>query len=304
MSIIEARDLVKRYGSFTAVDGIGFSVDSRECFGFLGANGAGKSSTMRMIACVSPVTDGELSVNGKDVKREGRTIRGVLGVVPQDENLDHDLSVLQNLLVYGRYFDLPARERWTRAQEALEFMELADRASAPIDTLSGGMKRRLLIARALINRPEVLILDEPTTGLDPHARHLVWQRLRLLKTQGTTTVLSTHYMDEAAHLCDRLVIMDHGHILAVGAPRDLIAEHASAEVVELRVAPWDKEQAAAAARRTAGVVFDTGDSLLLFDLNGHSLDLDLDPDHTTVIRRRANLEDVFLRLTGRGLSGE
>ena len=281
-------------------------MESRECFGFLGANGAGKSSTMRMVSCVSPVTQGELLVDGLDVRTDGRQIKATLGVVPQEENLDQDLSVLGNLLVYARYYDLPRQEALRRAQEALEFMELANRARSPIDTLSGGMKRRLLIARALINRPRLLILDEPATGLDPHARHLVWQRLRLLKSQGTTMVLSTHYMDEASHLCDRVAVMDKGRILATGTPRELISQHASEEVVELRLAPWDKEKALASLQGKASTIADAGDALLLFGVDGRSLDMDmgLDPEHTSVIRRRPNLEDVFIRLTDRGLDSE
>ena len=304
MSVIQARGLIKRFGDLTAVADIDFSVEVGECFGFLGANGAGKTSTMRMIACVSPVTGGELLVGGLDVMTEGRAIKAILGVVPQEDTLDEDLGVLGNLLTHARYFDLPKEERHSRAWEALEFMGLAGRAGSPIDTLSGGMKRRLLIARALLNRPQVLILDEPTTGLDPQARHLVWQRLRVLKSQGTTMVLSTHYMDEAAHLCDRLIIMGNGRVLAAGAPGELISDHAGDDVVELRLAPWDKEKALSALREKTEAIADAGDALVLFGLNGRPLDLDLDPDHAAVIHRRGNLEDVFLRLTGKGLEDE
>lgn len=304
MAVIQAKGLTKKYGTVIAVDSIDFDVQREECFGFLGSNGAGKSTTMRMAATTSPVTYGDLHVLGLDVKRNGRAIRARLGVVPQDDNLDEDLNVLQNLLTYGRYFGLGRTETRSRAIEALEFMELTDRANFAIDTLSGGLKRRLLIARALMNHPSVLILDEPTTGLDPHARHLVWQRLRSLKSQGTTMVLSTHYMDEAAMLCDRLAIMDQGHILTLGTPAEIIARHSSPMIVELRVALWEKTTAINALMGKVGDVADAGDALLLFDLNDDPLDLKLDPEHTVVIRRRPNLEDVFIRLTGRGLNNE
>lgn len=299
--IIQAERLVKRYGEFTAVDGIDFSVEPQECFGLLGPNGAGKSSTIRMISCVSPVTSGRLLVEGRDVMREPRAIKATLGVVPQEENLDDDLDVLKNLLIYSRYFDIPKEEARRRADEVMGIMELTEKRDAAIDTLSGGMKRRLLIARALLNRPRVLILDEPTTGLDPHARHLVWQRLHQLKIQGATMVLTTHYMEEAANLCDRLAIMDKGRILAAGTPRQLIERHVGREVVELRVAPWEKESAMAAIGGKAAKFADGGDSILLFDADGRLPELGIDEAKANIIRRRANLEDVFLLLTGRGL---
>lgn len=302
--VIQATGLVKRYGELTAVAGIDFQVLAQECFGFLGANGAGKSSTLKMISCISPVTEGELLVGGRSVKREGRAIKETLGVVPQEENLDEDLSVVGNLLVYARYFDIPSQERRPRALEALEFMGLGERAGSRLDTLSGGMKRRLLIARALINRPRLLVLDEPTTGLDPQARHLVWQRLRVLKSQGTTMVLSTHYMEEATHLCDRLVIMERGRILAAGTPRELVASHATEEVVELRLAPWDKERVLPYLRRRGVVVADAGDALLLFGVDGHLPLEELGLESAAVVRRQPHLEDVFFRLTGRGLEAE
>lgn len=301
MSIIKAEGLVKRYGALTAVAGITFQIESHECFGFLGSNGAGKTSTMRMIACVSPITEGRLEIDGLDAAARGPDIRATLGVVPQEDNLDEDVNVLQNLTMYARYFDIPKAERATRAMEALEYLELADRAHSRIDTLSGGMKRRLLIARGLLNRPKVLILDEPTTGLDPHARHLVWQRIRVLQARGTTMVLSTHHMEEAALLCNRVAIMDEGRILASGTPKAVIADNTSKEVVELRLAPWDKEKALAQLAGRVGAIADAGDALLLFDADSHPLDLGLDPEHTTIIRRRPNLEDVFLRLTRKGL---
>ena len=232
--LVEAHALTKEFGGFVAVDGIDFAIRPGEAFGFLGPNGAGKSSTMRMIGCVSPVTSGELRVLGLDPKDDGPTIRGRIGVVPQEDNHDTELTVWDNLLIYGRYFDLPRPLIKERAEELLDFVQLTDRRDSKVDPLSGGMKRRLTIARALINQPELLLLDEPTTGLDPQARHLVWERLYRLKQTGTTLVLTTHYMDEAEQLCDRLVIMDRGRIVAEGAPRNLIAEHATREVVEVR----------------------------------------------------------------------
>ena len=303
-TVIQAQRLVKRYGDLTAVAGIDFEVRGQECFGFLGANGAGKSSTMKMISCTSPVTEGELLVRGQSVRTEGRAIKEALGVVPQEENLDEDLGVLGNLLTYARYFSIPPAERRRRAMEALDFMGLAERAPSRIDTLSGGMKRRLLIARALLNRPALLVLDEPTTGLDPQARHLVWQRLRVLKSQGTTLILSTHHMEEATHLCDRLVIMEKGHILAMGTPRELVASHASEEVVELRLAPWDKEQVLPELRRRGIAFADAGDALLLFGVDGQLPLAEWRLESAVVVRRPPHLEDVFFRLTGRGLEAE
>ena len=302
--VIEAKGLVKRYGEFTAVDGIDFAVEEGECFGLLGSNGAGKTSTIRMIGCVSPVSEGELRVAGHNVSTEGRAIKALLGVVPQEDNLDEDLDVLQNLLVHARYFGISSDEARRRASEALEFMELTDRARSPIDELSGGMRRRLLIARALINRPRVLVLDEPTTGLDPHGRHLVWERLHLLKSQGTTMVLSTHAMDEATHLCDRLAIMEEGRILAHGPPRELVASHFGEEVVEVRVAPWEKEKALAMVAGRVEHVADHGDALVLIGADGHVPDLVRGLESAVVVRRPPNLEDVFLVLTGKGLSSE
>ena len=221
--LIQARNLVKRFDDFVAVDGIDFDLQRGEAFGFLGPNGAGKTSTMRMIGCVSPVTDGTLSVLGLDPARDGSKIRARLGVVPQQDTLDMELTVRENIVIYGRYFGLPRKELGARADELLDFVELTERANDKVEPLSGGMKRRLTIARSLVNEPEVLLLDEPTTGLDPQARHVVWDRLYRLKRQGVTLLLTTHYMDEAEQLCDRLVVMDRGKIVAEGSPRDLIA---------------------------------------------------------------------------------
>src|SRR6202789_2632464 len=242
--LVRARGLTKRFGSFTAVDGIDFDLYRGEAFGFLGPNGAGKSSTMRMIGCVSPPTSGELRIFGTDPVRDGSAIRARLGVVPQDDTLDVELTVRENLLVYGRYFGLPRRVIRERTAELLEFVQLADRANSKVDPLSGGLKRRLTIARSLINDPEILILDEPTTGLDPQARHVVWDRLFRLKQRGITLILTTHYMDEAEQLCDRLVVMDHGRIAAEGSPRELITRYATPGILELRLAPDEQEAAA------------------------------------------------------------
>src|ERR1700677_186164 len=235
--LVRARGLTKRFGTFTAVDGIDFDLYRGEAFGFLGPNGAGKSATMGMIGCVSPPTSGELSILGRDPVRDGSAIRARLGVVPQDDTLDMELTVRENLLVSGRYFGLPRRVIRERTAELLEFVQLADRANSKVDPLSGGLKRRLTIARSLINDPEILILDEPTTGLDPQARHVVWDRLFRLKHRGVTLILTTHYMDEAEQLCDRLVVMDHGKIAAEGSPRELIERYCSPEVLELRFDP-------------------------------------------------------------------
>ena len=243
---IEAAGLVKRFGEFTAVDGIDVEVHRGEAFGFLGPNGAGKSSTMRMIGCTSPVTAGALRVLGLDPATHGRQIRARLGVVPQADQLDNELTVEENLVIYGRYFDIPRAECRRRAAELLEFVQLTERATSKVEPLSGGMKRRLTIARSLINEPELLLLDEPTTGLDPQARHVLWDRLYRLKQQGVTLVLTTHYMDEAEQLCDRLVVMDKGRIVAEGSPRQLIEAHSTREVLELRFAAGTNEAAAPA----------------------------------------------------------
>jgi len=304
--LIEARGLTKRFGATAVVDAIDFRVEPGEAFGFLGPNGAGKSSTMRMIGCVSPVSDGELSVLGMDPRRDGARIRARLGVVPQEDNLDIELTVWDNLLIYGRYFDLPRAVIRERAEELLDFAKLRDRRDDRVDPLSGGMKRRLTIARALINQPELLLLDEPTTGLDPQARHLLWDRLYRLKQEGVTLVLTTHYMDEAEQLCDRLVIMDRGRIVAEGSPRDLIARHSTREVVELRFGvAGDRERLFgrldAAGERTEVLA----DRVLVYTPDGDAtagrLDEDPELDLASVLVRRSTLEDVFLILTGRSL---
>jgi lipooligosaccharide transport system ATP-binding protein len=306
--LIVGKGLTKQFGSFVAVDGIEFHVEPGEAFGFLGPNGAGKTSTMRMIGCVSPVTGGHLEVFGLDAREHGPEIRGRLGSVPQEDSLDTELTVYDNLLIYGRYFDLPRVEIRRRADELLEFMHLTDRRNDRVDPLSGGMKRRLTIARALVNQPELLLLDEPTTGLDPQARHLLWERFYQLKRQGVTMVLTTHYMDEAEQLCDRLVIMDGGHIVAEGSPRELIERHSTREVVELRFPHGEARDAAvpkveAAAARIEAlpdrvlVYTDDGDSV-------HGLVAEHELEVESVYARRSTLEDVFLILTGRSLLEE
>ncbi len=300
-AIIEARGVVKRYKGFTAVAGVDFSVQAQECFGFLGPNGAGKTTLMRMITCVYPLSEGVLLVDNRDVMKEPRAIKAVLGVVPQEENLDPDLTVLQNLLVYARYFDIPKEVARRRALELLELFQLLDRQRSRIDTLSGGMKRRLLIARALINEPKILILDEPTAGLDPQARHLVWQKIRYLKGQGVTMILSTHNMEEAAHLCDRLVIMDQGRILVEDRPVNLIRQYVGQEVLELRLDTVGKSHVLRQLQSYNVSIEDVGDTLYVFSNDGGLLPQQLIIEGGDVVRRQATLEDVFLRLTGREL---
>jgi lipooligosaccharide transport system ATP-binding protein len=303
--MISARGLTKVFDGQEAVAGIDVEVQPGEFFGFLGPNGAGKSSTMRMIACVSPSTGGELQVLGLDPVADGPEIRSRLGVVPQEDNLDLELSVWDNLIIYGRYFGIPRSVLKERAAALLEFVQLTDRASGKVDPLSGGMKRRLTIARALMNDPELILLDEPTTGLDPQARHLVWQRLFQLKTQGVTIVLTTHYMDEAEQLCDRLVIMDEGKIVAEGSPRSLIERYAPREVVELRF-PDEHDRAAAleTIERHGGRIEALAERILIYtdDGDAHVDRLAADGVRTDrVLVRRSSLEDVFLILTGRTL---
>jgi len=303
-SLIHARGLTKRFGEFTAVDAIDFDVAPGESFGFLGPNGAGKTSTMRMIGCVSPISDGQLRVMGMDPTTQGQQIRARLGVVPQQDTLDTELTVRENLLIYGRYFGLSRAEVARRAEELLDFAQLTERGGDQVEPLSGGMKRRLTIARSLINEPDVLLLDEPTTGLDPQARHLLWDRLYRLKQRGVTLVLTTHYMDEAEQLCDRLVVMDKAKIVAEGSPRSLIEQYSTKEVTELRFAPGVAEtldgQLEGLAERTEHLP----DRVLLYTDDGEAAavavhERGLRPE--AVLVRRSSLEDVFLRLTGRSL---
>ena len=301
-SMIHARDLVKRFGELVAVDGIDLDVKRGEAFGFLGPNGAGKSSTMRMIGCVSPVTSGTLRILGLDPITHGPAIRARLGVVPQQDTLDTELTVRENVLIYGRYFGLSRRELRPKIEELLDFVQLTERAADKVEPLSGGMKRRLTIARSLVNDPELLLLDEPTTGLDPQARHVVWDRLFRLKQRGVTLVLTTHYMDEAEQLCDRLVVMDHGRIVAEGSPRQLIEQFSTREVVEVRfedVRPQNGALADAGHR-----VEELPDRTLIYTADGDATASVIAerglPPHSTLIRR-STLEDVFLHLTGRTL---
>ncbi|WP_129339542.1 ABC transporter ATP-binding protein [Cellulomonas endophytica] len=299
-----ARGLTKRFGETTAVDGIDLEVAPGESFGLLGPNGAGKSTTMRMIGAVSSRSGGDLRVLGLDPDTHGPEIRSQLGVVPQEDNLDTELRARENLVVYGRYFGLSRRVCAERAAELLAFAQLEDKAEAKVDSLSGGMKRRLTIARALINEPRVLMLDEPTTGLDPQARHVLWDRLFRLKERGTTLVLTTHHMDEAEQLCDRLVVVDHGRIMAEGSPAELIRRWSTREVVELRFGSDRNAEAALRLDGLADRVEVLPDRVLLYTDDGEALlarvaDRGLHP--TTSLVRRSSLEDVFLRLTGRSL---
>ena len=303
--LVVARRLTKRFAAFTAVDGVDFEVRAGEAFGFLGPNGAGKTSTMRMIGCASPVSEGELRVLGRDPRTQASEIKARLGVVPQLDNLDAELTVRENLLMYARYFDIPHRIAATRAEELLAFVQLSDRADSEVEPLSGGMKRRLTIARGLINEPEMLLLDEPTTGLDPQARHLIWDRLYRLKQRGTALILTTHYMDEAEQLCDRVVIMDKAKIVAEGSPRTLIDRHVSHEVLELRF----RDAASARLDGRLGECADRmeylQDRVLLYTQDGESAlervrALGIEADSALV--RRSGLEDVFLHITGRSLN--
>jgi lipooligosaccharide transport system ATP-binding protein len=302
--MVRARGLRKSFGDFEAVRGIDVEVRPGEAFGFLGPNGAGKSSTMRMIAAVSPPSAGELSILGMDPQTDGPAIRARLGVCPQEDSLDTELNVRENLIVYGRYFGTPKADVVARADELLEFVSLTDKAKAKVEDLSGGMKRRLTIARSLINNPDLLLLDEPTTGLDPQARHVLWDQLFRLKRQGVTLVLTTHYMDEAEQLCDRLVVMDGGRIAAEGSPLELIREHSTREVAELRFGVGEHEELAIAVADLADRVEVLPDRLLLYTHDGEEAlakvhERGLAP--AAVLVRRSTLEDVFLRLTGRTL---
>jgi lipooligosaccharide transport system ATP-binding protein len=308
LPLVHARGLIKRFGDLVAVDGIDFDVRSGEAFGFLGPNGAGKTSTMRMVGCVSPPSGGTLRILGLDPDRDGQAIRARLGVVPQQDTLDMELTVRENIIIYGRYFGLPRTQLRARADELLDFVQLTDRGDSRVEPLSGGMKRRLTIARSLVNDPDVLLLDEPTTGLDPQARHTVWDRLFRLKQRGVTLILTTHYMDEAEQLCDRLVVMDKAKIVAEGSPRELIGRYSTREVVELRFAV--NEEPGDFAARIDGLarrIEPLPDRLLLYTDDGDATavgvhDVGLQPE--SVLVRRSTLEDVFLHLTGRTLVDE
>jgi lipooligosaccharide transport system ATP-binding protein len=303
-SLIQARGLTKQFGNFTAVDAISFDVRAGEAFGFLGPNGAGKTSTMRMIACASPVSAGELRVLGMDPNAHPSRIKARLGVVPQQDNLDTEITVRENLLMYARYFDIPRQTAARRADALLEFVELLDRANAQVESLSGGMKRRLTIARALVNEPDLILLDEPTTGLDPQARHVVWERLYHLKRRGATLLLTTHYMDEAERLCDRLVVMDKAKIVAEGSPRELIAQYSTREVLELRFPDEGRRSLDGRLQGIGERVEVLPDRVQIYTTDGehalqqvHAIGIPLE----SAVVRRSTLEDVFLRITGRGL---
>jgi lipooligosaccharide transport system ATP-binding protein len=302
--VVFAQGLTKRFGSFTAVDGISFEIVKGEAFGFLGPNGAGKTSTMRMVSCLSPVTAGTLTVLGLDPLRDGTSIRSRIGLVPQEDTLDLELTVRDNLYLYGRYFDIPKNVVRSRVEELLDFAQLTERGDDEVDKLSGGMKRRLTIARALVSEPELVILDEPTTGLDPQARHLLWDRLYRLKQRGVTLIITTHYMEEAEQLCDRLVVMDGGKIAAGGSPISLINEYSTKEVLELRFRAGENEVAGEALLGLAPRVETLPDRVLLYTDDGEGT---LEAAHEagwrpeSALVRRSSLEDVFLRLTGRRL---
>jgi lipooligosaccharide transport system ATP-binding protein len=303
-SMIRATGLRKSFGDLEAVKGIDLDVRRGEAFGFLGPNGAGKSSTMRMIAAVSPVSGGDLRILGMDPAVDGPAIRARLGVCPQEDTLDNELNVFDNLYIYGRYFGIPKREVRERAEELLDFVQLGDKRAAKVEELSGGMKRRLTIARSLINRPDILLLDEPTTGLDPQARHLLWDRLFRLKQQGVTLVITTHYMDEAEQLADRLVVMDRGVIAAQGSPLELIRTHSTREVAELRFPVGDHDATAEKVADLGDRIEVLPDRLLVYSDDGEQV---LEQVHASGLRpiatleRRSTLVDVFLRLTGRTL---
>jgi lipooligosaccharide transport system ATP-binding protein len=302
--LVSARQLVKKFGDFTAVAGVDFDIVPGEAFGFLGPNGAGKTSTMKMIGATSPITSGNLSVLGMDPETQGPAIRARLGVVPQEDNLDTELTVEENLIIYGRYFDLPRAEIRRRIDELLTFAQLSDRRDSKVEPLSGGMKRRLTIARGLINRPDLLILDEPTTGLDPQARHLLWERLYRLKREGVTLIITTHYMDEAEQLCDRLVIMDKGLIVAEGSPRQLIEQHATREVLELRFPVGLQDQVLPRLEGLGKRLEALPDRLLVYADDAESALSEVHQRRIhpeTALVRRSTLEDVFLHLTGRTL---
>ncbi len=299
--LIEAEGLTKRYGDFTAVDHINFEVYKAECVGFLGPNGAGKTTTVRMIYCFLPVTEGKLEVAGMDVSTHSREIKSLVGVAPQEDNLDPDFTVIKNLLVYARYFDLPKEEAAKRAAGQLKFFQLTEKQGVQIVELSTGMKRRLIVARALMNEPKVLLLDEPTTGLDPQARHLVWDEIRLLRKRGVTIIITTHYMEEAAELCDRILIMDNGKIIEQGRPAELVRKHAGEDVLE-----FDNDERLVEALKTEltdAEVEVFGERVHVFTSQAHGVFerfLERHPGSNVTIRR-ANLEDVFLKLTGRKL---
>jgi lipooligosaccharide transport system ATP-binding protein len=303
-SLILARGLTKNYGDFQAVAGIDFSVAKGESFGLLGPNGAGKSTTMRIIAATSRRTAGELTILGLDPEERGPQVRAHLGVVPQQDNLDTELTVAENLYVYGRYFGLSKKYLNEKVGELLAFAQLEDKKDVKVDALSGGMKRRLTIARALVSEPDILMLDEPTTGLDPQARHILWDRLFRLKEDGVTLIITTHFMDEAEQLCDRLIVMDRGKIMAEGSPAELIKQFATREVLEVRFGSDRNKEVAPVLRQLCNRIEELPDRILLYVDDGEALleEITAKKLHpNTSLVRRSSLEDVFLRLTGRSL---
>jgi len=302
MPIIEVRNVVKKYGDITAVAGLNLEVNEGECFGLLGPNGAGKTSLIRMITGLSPLNSGDIRVDGRDIRQEPRLIKAALGVVPQEENLDPDLSVLENLAVFARYFDIPKSEARHRALANLSLFELQDRQKAKVEQLSGGMKRRLLIARALINNPKILILDEPTVGLDPQTRHLVWQKLSSLRGQGMTLLLCTQNMEEAWRLCDRLAIMNEGKVVAEGSPRELLAKYGGSQVLEIRPAPEAKSKVISRLKEFGFQWQEVEDMLFIFQGDGQEVEEEELKREMVVLNRHVpTLEDVFLKLTGRAI---
>ncbi len=303
-SLISARGLTKRYGDFTAVDAIDFEVAKGESFGLLGPNGAGKSTTMRIIAATSQRTSGSITILGRDPEQHGPQIRAHLGVVPQQDNLDGELTVTENLFIYGRYFGLSKKFIRNKIEELLEFAQLQEKRDAKVEALSGGMKRRLTIARALVSEPDILMLDEPTTGLDPQARHILWDRLFRLKETGVTLVITTHFMDEAEQLCDRLVVMDKGKIMAEGSPLELIKKYSTKEVLEVRFGSDRNKEVAPILRDMCTRIEELPDRILMYVEDGEALLEEITAKKllpTTSLVRRSSLEDVFLRLTGRSL---
>lgn len=303
-SLISARGLTKKFGDLVAVDGIDFDVSKGESFGLLGPNGAGKSTVMRMVGATSQRDAGVLTILGKDPDRQGPQIRAHLGVVPQQDNLDTELSVIENLYIYGRYFGLPRAFVKAKIEELVAFAQLEEKRNAKVQSLSGGMKRRLTIARALVSEPEILMLDEPTTGLDPQARHILWDRLFRLKEQGVTLVITTHFMDEAEQLCDRLIVMDKGKIMAEGSPSSLIKDYSTKEVLEVRFGSDRNQEVADSLRAMCPRIEELPDRVLMYTEDGEALlekiySSGLHPKTSLV--RRSSLEDVFLRLTGRTL---
>jgi len=299
--LVEAENLTKKFGSLIAVDNVDFEIFKGESFGFLGPNGAGKTTTMKMIQTVSPLTEGKLTLMGMDVKAHGREIKGIVGVAPQEDNLDPDFTVFQNLIFYARYFDIPKEKAKTKADELLRFMQLKEKRDVVITSLSGGMRRRLILARALMNEPQILILDEPTTGLDPQARHLIWTKIRNLQKQGVTVILTTHYMDEAAQLCDRITIMDHGKIIEKGKPADMVKVHVGEEVLEVL---HSKEAMACLRQYFPDARFDVvGDKIQVFTNKPRGVLAKVleESSFKGALIRDSNLEDVFLKLAGRSL---